>query len=149
MTGQPWLSDQDRRSVRVTDGSALDTALSRIGDRWALLVVHRLLRGPQRFGELQEAMPGIASNVLTQRLRRLESDGLVVAMAYSRRPPRFSYQLTSQGAELADALALLTRWGGGSESQPHDSCGTALEVRWYCPTCERVADPDGDGLEFV
>ncbi len=119
-------------------------ALSVIGDRWTLQVVAGLLDGPQRFGELAEVLDGIAPNVLTTRLRQLERDGLVVATPYSQRPVRLAYALTDSGRELADAIALLAAWGarqtGEAEGPVHDACGTALETRLYCPTCERPAD---------
>jgi DNA-binding HxlR family transcriptional regulator len=119
-------------------------ALSVIGDRWTLQVVAGLLDGPQRFGELADALGGIAPNVLTTRLRQLERDGLVVATPYSQRPVRLAYALTDSGRELADAIALLAAWGarqtGDAEGPVHDACGTALETRLYCPTCERPAD---------
>jgi DNA-binding HxlR family transcriptional regulator len=59
--------------------SALESALATVGDRWTLLVIAALLDGPKRFGELQTDLPGIAPNVLSQRLRALERDALVVA----------------------------------------------------------------------
>src|ERR1700724_2574166 len=94
---------------RPADG--LQGALARGGDRWTLLVIDALQGGPRRFGELQEALGGIATNVLSQRLRRLEKDGVIVALPYSTRPPRYAYELTAAGRELAGALLLLTRWG--------------------------------------
>ena len=125
-------------------GSALDAALSRVGDRWSLLIVDALLAGPRRFNELADAVPGIASNVLSQRLKRLEAQGLVVARPYSRRPARLAYELSAGGAELAGAVRLLARWGArlGDEAQParHEVCGTEMEVRWYCPTCGRTVE---------
>jgi DNA-binding HxlR family transcriptional regulator len=129
-------------------------AVSRVGDRWTLLIVHALLGGPLRFGELAEALPGIATNVLSQRLKRLEADRLVVSAAYSARPPRFSYELTQAGRELGGVLALLAQWGavaGGGEGVRHSACGTPLEARWWCPTCDHsVDDPDDEGeLRFV
>ncbi|MDQ1516579.1 MAG: hypothetical protein QOE80_2409 [Actinomycetota bacterium] len=137
-----------------SDASALAWAAARVGDRWTLLIVHALLGGPLRFGELAEALPGIATNVLSQRLKRLEGDGLLLSSAYSARPPRFSYELTQAGRELAGVLALLAHWGavaGGGEGVRHSACGTALEARWWCPTCDRpVEDPDDEGeLRFV
>ena len=57
----------------------LAAALDSVGDRWTLLLVEALLDGPRRFGDLQEQVPRIAPNVLTQRLRRLEGEGLVLA----------------------------------------------------------------------
>ena len=124
-------------------GSLGDT-LGRVGDRWSLLVVAALLQRGRRFNELLEAVPGIAPNILSQRLKHLEREGVVVAHPYVRRPPRFSYELTAAGRELAGALRLLAGWGSGhSAAAPlHDACGTALEARWYCPTCARLVDDD-------
>jgi DNA-binding HxlR family transcriptional regulator len=128
--------------------SPLGEALAAVGDRWTLLVVEALLAGPRRFGELEAAVAGIAPNILTDRLRRLEQGGLVVVHPYSERPRRFVYELTETGRELADALRLLSVWGARhSEAEPlrHAACGTALEARWYCPTCDdTVEDPDED-----
>lgn len=119
-------------------------ALSVIGDRWTLQVVAGLLDGPQRFGELADRLDGIAPNVLTTRLRQLERDGLVTATPYSQRPVRLAYALTDSGRELGDTIALLAAWGarqtGEAEGPVHDACGTPLETRLYCPTCERAAD---------
>jgi DNA-binding HxlR family transcriptional regulator len=131
--------------------SSLDAALARVGDRWSLLVVEALLGGPRRFNDLLAAIPGVATNVLSQRLKRLESDSVVIARPYSERPPRFSYELTAAGAELAGALRLLASWGGtGAEAPRHGACGTPLEIRWHCPTCARpVDDPEREGLEYL
>jgi DNA-binding HxlR family transcriptional regulator len=119
--------------------SALEAALDRVGDRWSLLVVEALLDGSRRCGELQEGLPGIAPNILTDRLRRLEREGILVARPYQDRPPRMAYSLTSDGRDLASALRLLADWGsrsgGPSEPLRHELCGTPLEARWYCPTC--------------
>ncbi len=125
----------------------LAEALIALGDRWSLAVVASLLEGPLRFGTLQEKLPAISPNVLSQRLRALEGHGVLVATPYSERPPRYTYELTSTGRELAGALRLLGDWGsrrlGGAAQAPrHEECGTPLEVRWYCPSCQRpVASP--------
>ncbi|MFN2505105.1 MAG: winged helix-turn-helix transcriptional regulator [Acidimicrobiales bacterium] len=136
--------------------SPLAEAVGRVGDRWALLLVHALLSGPRRFNDLQEDLDGIAPNVLTQRLRHLEREGVLVARPYSDRPPRVLYELTAAGLELAGALRLLAQWGAGrsgdEESEPlrHPTCGSALEARWWCPTCDRVVDDaEGDELRFL
>ena len=123
---------------------ALEAALRRVGDRWTLLVVAALLDGPRRFGELTEAVPGVATNVLTARLRELERHGLVVASPYSERPLRMEYRLTAVGTELAGALRLLAAWAGSGEGPRHAACGTEVEARWWCPTCERVADDEDE-----
>lgn len=134
--------------------SALDAAMARVGDRWTLQVIEVLLGGPRRFSELQEAIPGLAPNVLTARLRRLERDGLVVASPYSERPPRLEYRTTEAGRELADAVLVLTRWGardaGPEVAGPrHRACGTPLAARWYCPTCAVLAEEGDDEVTWV
>jgi len=81
----------------------------------------------------------------------------VLARPYSERPPRFLYELTEAGCELASALRMLTDWGarhtsarGGepaATSLRHGVCDTPLQARWYCPTCEQVVDPPQVGGE--
>lgn len=123
--------------------SPLQSALDRVGDRWCLLVVESLLEGPRRFNDLQAALPGIAPNILSDRLKRLERERVLLARPYSQRPVRLSYELTADGRELAGALRLLANWGARAESSGalrHGTCGTPLEARWYCPTCARAID---------
>jgi DNA-binding HxlR family transcriptional regulator len=127
--------------------SPLAVALERVGDRWSLLLVEALLDGSRRFNELSDALPGIAPNILTDRLRRLEREGIVRAAPYTQRPPRMEYSLTADGRDLAGALRLLADWGarhvgreGGHEPLRHATCGTPLEARWYCPTCTVVVE---------
>jgi DNA-binding HxlR family transcriptional regulator len=124
--------------------SALAAALDRVGDRWSLLLVEALLDGPRRFGELGETLDGIAPNILSDRLRRLERAGILVGTPYSRRPLRLEYALTADGRELAGALHLLADWGirrgGVGEPLRHEVCGTPLEARWHCRTCGRLVD---------
>jgi DNA-binding HxlR family transcriptional regulator len=134
--------------------AALADALAAVGDRWTLLVVATLLDGPRRFGELHEEVRGIAPNVLSQRLRQLERNALVIARPYSERPPRFVYELSSAGRELAGALRLLAGWGArnaeGSGAPRHSVCGTPMEARWWCPTCERpAAEDEWEELHFA
>jgi DNA-binding HxlR family transcriptional regulator len=126
--------------------AALAQALARVGDRWKLNIVAALLDGPRRFGEISEAIAGIAPNVLSQRLRQLEHAGLVLAVPYCERPARFLYELTPGGQDLAGVLRLLADWGARhADGEPlrHARCGTPLEARWYCPTCHEPADDAG------
>jgi DNA-binding HxlR family transcriptional regulator len=135
-----------------TPATPLAEALARVGDRWTLLVVEALLAGPLRFNDLTEQIPGIAASILSDRLKRLEREALIVARPYSDRPPRAVYQLTAEGADLAGALRLLADWAARHTDAPkaprHPACGTPLQARWYCPTCDRLADhePDADAL---
>ena len=146
--------EQPPPSTQDASRSALADALGAVGDRWTLLLVAALLDGPRRFGELQEEVAGIAPNVLIQRLRQLERNALVVARPYSERPPRFVYELSAAGRELAGALRLLAGWGArnaeGAAAPRHSVCGTPMEARWWCPTCERpVSDDEGEELHFA
>ena len=131
----------------------LDRALARVGDRWTLLIVDALLDGPRRYGELSAAVSGIAPNILAARLRKLEQEGLVVSTPYSSRPLRHQYQLTADGRELAAALQVLATWAARVDALPgasryHDTCGTPLELRPWCPTCSTpVDDRDADDLD--
>jgi DNA-binding HxlR family transcriptional regulator len=126
--------------------SPLAEALARVGDRWTLLVVEALLGGPRRFNDLLSQIPGIAANILSERLKRLERERLLVARPYSQRPPRSEYELTAEGKELAGALRLLAHWAtrhaDPSTALRHPACGTPIEARWYCPTCDVLVDDE-------
>ena len=132
----------------------LAAALERVGDRWSLLIVEALLDGPRRFTELSSVVNGIAPNTLTARLRRLEAERVVQARPYEDRPPRVTYELTAEGHELAGALRLLADWGSrdAPDAEPvrHAACGTPVEARWYCSTCDRPVEPsEAEDLRFV
>jgi len=88
------------------------TALSAIGDRWTLLILRDLfLNESRRFQDLQGSLAGCAPTTLTQRLRSLETDGLVARRLYEERPPRHEYVLTPKGRDAAPVLQALRAWG--------------------------------------
>ena len=93
-------------------------ALGLVGERWALLVVRELLKGPKRYTDLLEGMPGIGTNVLAARLRELEAGGVVRKRKLP--PPAAStvYELTEYGQELEEPLYALARWGARSLGPP-------------------------------
>ena len=131
--------------------AALDAAARRVGDRWSLRVVGALLDGDRTFGELATDVDGIAPTILTARLRTLQRQALVTATPYARRPLRMRYALTDPGRRLAAAIATLAEWGaereGHGDRPVHRACGTPIETRPWCPTCdEPVDDDDGDAL---
>ncbi len=135
-----------------TQASPLDAALSRVGDRWSFLVVEALLDGPRRFNDIATVVPGIAPNILTDRLRRLERERVVVGRTYSERPARVAYSLTAEGQELAGVLRLLAVWGSGAsgaEGLRHLACGSLLEAQWYCPTCARIVDENDEASSLL
>jgi DNA-binding HxlR family transcriptional regulator len=152
---QPPLNGA-RTALRANGGqSGLDAALERIGDRWSLLLVDALLDGAKRFSDLQQSVPGLAANILSARLRRLERDKLVLAVPYSDKPVRYEYHVSAQGARLAGAVRLLAHWGNQASGTGHDdapvhrACSTRLEVRWYCPTCQRATDAAEDDVDWL
>ena len=140
--------------MKRRSAGGLGRAVDAVGDRWALLVVGALLAGPRRFNDLAAELGRIAPNVLSQRLKHLEHQGIVVARPYSQRPPRVAYELTGAGKELAGVLRLLAHWGSSrseeAEALRHVACGTPMEARWYCPTCAAVVDEEvRDEIRFV
>jgi DNA-binding HxlR family transcriptional regulator len=140
--------------TRTPPADPLAAALDRVGDRWSLLLIEALLTGPRRFSDLAGAVTGIAPNILADRLRRLEGEGIVRSTPYQERPRRLAYALTAEGMELAGALRLLADWGarGSAHAEPmrHAVCGTPVEARLWCPTCARDLEaPDAEGLRFV
>jgi len=90
---------------------AVACTLDLMGDKWSLLVVRDLLRGKVTFGELQNSPEGIPTNILAERLKRLEEAGLLAKSAYQEHPVRYAYELTEKGKALRDVLLALVRWG--------------------------------------
>ena len=90
---------------------AVACTLDLVGDKWSLLVVRDLLRGNVTYGELQNSPEGIPTNILADRLKRLEVAGLIAKSAYQERPVRYAYELTEKGKALSDVLLALVRWG--------------------------------------
>jgi len=90
---------------------AVACTLDLVGDKWSLLVVRDLLRGCVTYGELQNSPEGIPTNILADRLKRLEEARLIAKSAYQDRPVRYAYRLTKKGEALNDVLLALVRWG--------------------------------------
>jgi DNA-binding HxlR family transcriptional regulator len=112
-------------------------ALDLVGDRWALLVVRELMRGPQRYTDLVEHLPGIGTNILAARLRDLESGGIV---AKRRLPPPAAsrvYELTEYGLGLKPALRELAIWGARSLGPPAEE----LFPGWLVNALDTVLAP--------
>lgn len=84
--------------------------LDRIGDRWTVLVVGTLAKGPLRYSEIAERVDGVSQKMLTQTLRALERDGLVTRTMYPQIPPRVEYELTAEGRSLQEPLRILEQW---------------------------------------
>ena len=85
--------------------------LERIGDKWTLLVIRDLLSGRRTYGELLDSPEGIPTNILADRLKRLEESGIVERSPYQNNPVRYAYTLTEQGTDLKEVLDVLIKWG--------------------------------------
>ena len=90
---------------------AIANSLDIVGDKWSLLVVRDLLHGKRTYGELARSPEGIPTNILADRLKRLEGAGIIVSTPYQQRPVRYAYTLTPKGSALGDVLLAFVRWG--------------------------------------
>ena len=86
-------------------------ALDLAGDKWTLLVVRDLLRGRNTYGALAASDEGIPTNILADRLKKMEEAGLIAAKPYQQRPVRYAYALTAKGRDLEYVLGAVARWG--------------------------------------
>jgi DNA-binding HxlR family transcriptional regulator len=86
-------------------------ALDLVGDRWTLLVLRDLLTGKTRYGEFLASPEGISTNLLADRLQRMEAAGLITAIPYSEHPVRMDYRLTPAGRALRPVVDALATWG--------------------------------------
>lgn len=90
---------------------AVANSLDIVGDKWSLLVVRDLLHGKRTYGELADSPERIPTNILADRLKRLEDAGIVASAPYQERPVRYAYSLTAKGRHLGDVLLAFVRWG--------------------------------------
>lgn len=117
-------------------------AASMIGDEWVLLVLRELFSGPKRFDDLQKRTTA-ATNILTNRLKRMVDAGVVSKQAYQEHPPRFNYQLTEAGIGLFPLVIELMRYGHEwmpcDEPPPfrlrHLDCGKVTRAGQVCSEC--------------
>ncbi|MDR1375895.1 MAG: helix-turn-helix transcriptional regulator [Synergistaceae bacterium] len=89
----------------------IESTLSLINGKWKLLILKELSQGPVRYGALERAIPAISAKVLTQQLREMETDGLVVRTIFPEIPPRVEYSLDEMGASIFKVFAEMRRWG--------------------------------------
>lgn len=91
-------------------GCPIASTLDLVGDKWSLVIVRDMVTGKKRFGEFMASPEGIKTNILTNRLRRLEQAGLIERQAYQSHPVRFEYLLTERGEALLPVLQEMCRW---------------------------------------
>ena len=115
-------------------------SLNLIGDRWSLLILYRLMEGAGTYMDLATQLQGIPTNLLAQRLKTLEEDGLIVSHRYNERPPRYRYSLTDRGQRLDAVFYSIALWGeknvkGCEKRLVHHACGHGVLQQYYCPHC--------------
>lgn len=103
----------ESRPVKSVRRSSCPVActLDLLGDRWTLLIIRDLLTGKTRYGEFLTSAEGITTNILAERLERLEAAGVISSAAYQSNPPRYAYTLTRKGEELKSVLGAVAQWG--------------------------------------
>ena len=125
----------------------LAQALDRVGDRWTLLIVRELLIGPRRYSDLRANLPGIATNLLADRLRELERDGIVERREVPPPTPATVYELTEAGRDLEEAVLALIRWGGRFlASAPRDD---GFRAGWLALALRALLEPKAAGTPEV
>jgi DNA-binding HxlR family transcriptional regulator len=128
---------------RYTLPGPVARALEVTGDRWTLLLIRELLLGCARYAELERALPGIPSNLLAERLRLLEDEGIADRDTEDR-----AYRLTPKGRDLAPVLAGLATWGLRYYGDPssamavHSGCGGRVQTRSTCARCGALVAPN-------
>jgi DNA-binding HxlR family transcriptional regulator len=106
-----------RHNGLPADCRAISDVLSRVGDKWSVLVVSRLGAGAMRFNELRRSIGGISQRMLTLTLRGLERDGLVTRTVFPTIPPRVDYALTSLGRDLLEPVSALGEWATRNQAK--------------------------------
>ncbi|MGM0216433.1 winged helix-turn-helix transcriptional regulator [Enterococcus sp. AZ109] len=87
------------------------TTVDLIGNKWKILIMRELLKGTQRFNAIHKSVEGISQKVLTENLRKMEKDGIVIRKAYPEVPPRVEYSLSEIGESLRPIIDSMSEWG--------------------------------------
>ncbi len=119
--------------------------LDLVGDKWSLLLVRDMLHGKKTYGELLDSPERIPTNILADRLRRLEDAGLIASSPYQERPVRYAYRLTEKGEELEEVLQAVVRWGKkhipGTRTLKESASGSGARKRTRLSTEARPRAP--------
>lgn len=121
---------------------AVARAIERVGDTWTLMILRELFLGSRRFDDLQQNT-GASPHILSQRLKSMVSEGILVKRSYNDRPVRYEYRLTQKGRDLWPVIIALKRWGQTWQAGPdpvtliHKACGHEMMPELTCPECKR------------
>jgi len=101
------------RHIRLdcSPGCSVEAAISLIDGKWKCVILFQLLRGTLRFNEIRRRVPGVTPRMLTNQLRELEADGLILRQVYAQVPPKVEYSLSPVGRSMEPVLVALKGWG--------------------------------------
>lgn len=106
------MTDDERSNIRFERSCCpITCSLDLLGDKWTLLIIRDLFLGKKRYQEFLVSPEKIATNILADRLKKIEANGLVIQKIYQQNPTRYEYELTQKGEELRPVLEALIKWG--------------------------------------
>lgn len=111
------MSQANRQDAVLNSRCPVRDVLDRIGDKWSVLLLSEMRKGPVRFGALRRRVPDISQRMLTETLRHLQRDGLVSRTVHPSVPPAVEYQLTSLGHSLLEPLEALVGWSSAHHAK--------------------------------
>lgn len=116
--------------------------LNIIGDKWTLLILHQILIGKETYKDILDNLVGLPTNLLSERLKSLETDELIERTLYQDHPPRYKYTLTEKGYDLDDIFTSIILWGEKHLNKcykkiVHKDCNHSIEHMYYCPHCDK------------
>lgn len=119
----------------------LAETLNLVGDKWTLLVLHRISKENNTFKELQESLSPIPTNILSDRIKLLEKNGFITPKLYSEHPPRYKYLLTKMGKEFEPVFNSMILWANKhldkcEKTVKHEVCNEEVELKYYCKKCD-------------
>lgn len=123
----------------------LAQTLNILGDRWTMLVLHKISKNKNTFKELQEALDSISTNILSDRIKLLEKNELIYAELYNEHPPRYEYILTEKGKDFNHVFNSMILWANKylddcNRTVCHKECGNEVEVKYYCKNCDEYVE---------
>jgi len=134
------------RSNLASQTCTIARAVAQVGDEWTLLIVREMFLGSRRFDDFLH-LTGMSSHLLSQRLKKLETHGVIRREPYSERPPRHEYHMTEKGRDLWTVIIALKQWGDcwlNNEATPvqivHKPCGRVTKPQMTCPDCGEPID---------
>jgi DNA-binding HxlR family transcriptional regulator len=107
----------------------IEATLSLLNGKWRILILKALSQGPVRYGQIGAGIPAISAKVLTQQLREMTADGLVVRTVFAEVPPRVEYSLSAMGASIFSVFMELRRWGLSADNARPAECSFCMNCR--------------------